>query len=128
PESILEHFLQRDDLILPEIYIWRRLLEWGVAQNHALTSVNNSSNWTKDDFVTLEKTLHQCLRHVRYHTFQPQEFCESVMPYKKLIPGDIRDDIIHYYMVPEKSASQWKPRTSTKDHSIKIDSLIMKDL
>src|SRR6185312_5247878 len=124
PESILEHFLQRDDLILPEIYIWRRLLEWGVAQNHALTSVNNSSNWTKDDFVSLEKTLHQCLRHVRYHSFQPQEFCESVMPYKKLIPKDIRGDIIRYYMAPDNKSPQWKPaRAGTKFFNTKIDSL-----
>ncbi|CAG8537456.1 11671_t:CDS:2 [Paraglomus brasilianum] len=126
PESILMHFLQRDDLDLPEVFIWRSILEWGVAQNHELTSVNNSSNWTKDDFVTLEKTLHQCLRHVRYHSFQPQEFCESVMPYKKLIPKDIRADIIRYYMVPEKNTPQWKHRSGTKDHSIKIDSLVIK--
>ncbi|CAG8666002.1 124_t:CDS:1, partial [Paraglomus brasilianum] len=83
------------------------------------------SSWTKDDFVNLEKTLHQCLCHIRYHNFEPKEFCESVMPYKKLIPKDIKDDVIQYYMVPEMSTSQWKPRTGTKYHSMKIDSVII---
>ncbi|CAG8579730.1 7136_t:CDS:2, partial [Paraglomus occultum] len=124
PESILEHILQIDDLNVPEIYVWRKLLEWGVAQNQELTSLNNSGNWTKDDFANLEKTLHQCLRHVRYHAFQPQEFCESVMPYKKLIPKDIRDDIIRYYMAPENKSPQWKPaRASTHTE---IDSRVIK--
>jgi len=70
PESILIHFLQRDDLDLPEVFIWRRLLEWGIAQNDELTSTSNISSWTKENFVTLEKTLHQCLRHIRYHNFE----------------------------------------------------------
>ncbi|CAG8660867.1 2327_t:CDS:2 [Paraglomus brasilianum] len=123
-----EAFIPLHDLDLPEVFIWRRLLEWGIAQNVELTSTSDISSWTKDDFVNLEKTLHQCLRHIRYHNFQPQEFHDIVMPYKKLLPKDVRDDIIRYHMVPEKNTSQWKPRTGTKDHSIKIDSLIMKDL
>ena len=67
PESILVHFLRRDDLDLPEIFIWRRLLEWGIAQNHKLTR----------RVILAAGRRHQCLRHVRYHTFQPQEFCET---------------------------------------------------
>ncbi|CAG8681082.1 1202_t:CDS:1, partial [Paraglomus brasilianum] len=49
-ESILMYFLQRDDLDLPEEFIWRRLLEWGIAQNDELTSTSDISSWTKDDF------------------------------------------------------------------------------
>ncbi|CAG8483910.1 232_t:CDS:2 [Paraglomus occultum] len=128
PESILVHFLQRDDLDLPEVIIWRRLLEWGIAQNHELTSTSSVDSWTKDDFVNLEKTLHQCLRHVRYYTFQPQEFCENVMPYRKLLPTDLREDVIRYYMIPEKNTSQRKPRMSTKISKTKINSLIIKEV
>ncbi|CAG8579713.1 7135_t:CDS:2 [Paraglomus occultum] len=121
PESILVHFLQRDDMDVPEIVIWRRTLEWGLARNHELAAKSNISSWTKEDFVTLEKTLHQCLRHIRYHNFELKEFCENVMPYKKLLPKDIRNDIIYYY-TPETSTPQWKPRVGTKD----CDSFIIK--
>ena len=54
--QLLELLLKRDDLYMDEIEICESLLNWCFAQQN----VNNySENWSKDDIIKVERSLHR---------------------------------------------------------------------
>ncbi|CAG8608339.1 7276_t:CDS:2 [Ambispora gerdemannii] len=56
------------------------------------------SNWTLEGFAALEKTLHQCIPLIRYSDISSNDYFEKVRPYRKIIPKDIKTEILSYYL------------------------------
>src|SRR5205809_3672458 len=104
------------------IQVWEHVLKWGIAQNPDLPS--DPSCFSKDDFNTLKNTLQQCIPFIKFFNLNHKEFLNKVYPYKKIIPKDLRENLIkHFIDQPHNNKPQLK---ITKEISLKnIDSRII---
>ncbi|CAG8572764.1 1273_t:CDS:1 [Ambispora gerdemannii] len=118
-EPMLVSLLERDSLVMNEIEIWNSLIKWGT-ENTLNLSNQPVSKWTPQDFAALEKTLHQCIPLIRYIDISGNDYFEKVMPYRKIIPKDMKTEILSYHLT--NSTSQLfkllPPRSSPIDSNI----------
>ncbi|CAG8612269.1 10598_t:CDS:2 [Ambispora gerdemannii] len=96
-ESVLVSLLERDDLIMDEIEIWNSIIKWGTGNTLNLPN-QPVSNWKPQNFVVLEKTLRQCIPLIRYSDISSNDYFEKVVPYRKIIPKDMKMEILGYYL------------------------------
>ncbi|CAG8598657.1 11890_t:CDS:2 [Ambispora leptoticha] len=96
-ESVLVSILKRDDLGMDEIEIWNSIIKWGTGNTLSL-SKEPVSKWTPENFAALEKTLHQCIPLIRYSDISSTDYFEKVMPYRKIIPKDMKTEILGYHL------------------------------
>ncbi|EXX51656.1 uncharacterized protein OCT59_002460 [Rhizophagus irregularis] len=101
-EKCLITLIKQDDIQLDDIQIWEHVLKWGIAQNPELPS--NSSNYSKDDFNTLKITLKQCIPFIKFYNLSSEEFLNNVYPYKKIIPKELREDLLKYFLNPKNQS------------------------
>ncbi|CAG8496240.1 13413_t:CDS:2 [Dentiscutata erythropus] len=101
-ESTMIHLLKRDDLGMDEIDIWEYLIKWGIEHATSLSQNNHDlNNWSKDDFAALEETLHNCIPLIRFFQISSIDLYDKVrVPYKKILPKQLNEDIIKYFMKP----------------------------
>jgi hypothetical protein len=100
-EEYLIQLLKRDDLKLEEIEVWDYLIKWGIKNTESILD-ENSTNWTSMDFSELEKTLHNCIPHIRFSQMSPKVFKNIVRKqYKNFLPEDLVDDVLQYYLDPD---------------------------
>ncbi|GET60688.1 carbohydrate-binding module family 13 protein [Rhizophagus irregularis DAOM 181602=DAOM 197198] len=78
------------------IQIWEHVLKWGIAQNPGLSS--DPSSYSKDDFNTLKNTLQQFIPFIKFFNLNHKEFLNIVYPYKKIIPKDLRENLIKHFI------------------------------
>ncbi|PKK74706.1 hypothetical protein RhiirC2_846620 [Rhizophagus irregularis] len=99
-ENIMIQLLKRDDLEMEEIDIWNYLIKWGIYKTNHLKE-ENLTNWIKQDFKDLEKVLHNCIPLIRFFQISSTELYDKVRkPYKKILPKELNEDIIKYFMKP----------------------------
>jgi hypothetical protein len=96
PANVLISLIQLEDLQLNEIQIWELVLKWGIAQNPELSS--DPSSYSNDDFNALKNTLQQLIPLIKFTEFTSKEFLNNVYPYKKIIPEDLRENLIKYFL------------------------------
>ncbi|RIA81506.1 hypothetical protein C1645_810027 [Glomus cerebriforme] len=82
--------------MMDEIQIWERVIKWGVAQNPALPS--ELTNYSKDDFKTLKNSLQQCIPFIRFYNLTSKEFKDKVLPYRKLLPKELYEDLLDTFL------------------------------
>ncbi|GBC29743.2 BTB/POZ protein [Rhizophagus irregularis DAOM 181602=DAOM 197198] len=82
--------------ILNVIQVWEHVLKWGIAQNPRLPSV--LSSYSKEDFITLENTLHHFIPFINFFSLTSKEYLDNVYPYKKIIPKDLRKNLFKYFI------------------------------
>jgi hypothetical protein len=102
-EEYLIQLLKRDDLKLEEIEVWNYLIKWGIKNTESILD-ENSTNWTSMDFSELEKTLHNCIPHIRFSQMFPKVFKNIIRKqyqYKNILPENFVDDILQYYSDPD---------------------------
>ncbi|CAG8451896.1 6395_t:CDS:2, partial [Cetraspora pellucida] len=101
-ESIMILLLKRDDLGMDEIDIWEYLIKWGIEHTKFLSQNNRDiNNWSKSDFAALEETLHNCIPLIRFFQISSTDLYDKVrIPYKKILPKQLNEDIIKYFMKP----------------------------
>jgi hypothetical protein len=114
--------IQHDNFQIDVIQIWEHVLKWGISQNPELPS--DPSNYSKDDFNTLRDTLRQCIPLIKFFNLNHKEFLDKVYPYRKIIPKDIRENLIrHFINHPDNNP---EPKTTTKKTNSKsMDSKII---
>ncbi|CAG8719120.1 10366_t:CDS:2, partial [Racocetra fulgida] len=95
-ENVLVPLLKRDDLLMEEIEIWNRLIEWGIAQNSSLDG--SISNWSQSDFEVLKCTLESCIPLIRYFHIDSADYYDKVRPFEHILPLKLREDILQYYL------------------------------
>jgi hypothetical protein len=116
-EKCLISLIQHDSIQMDIIQVWEHVLKWGIAQNPELPL--DPSNYLKDDFNTLKNTLQQCIPLIKFFNLSHKEFLDKVYPYKKIIPKDLREDLIkHFIDHPE-------PKITKRIYSKRIDSRII---
>ncbi|CAG8776409.1 1610_t:CDS:1, partial [Racocetra fulgida] len=90
-EDHLIRFLKSDDLRLDEFVIWKYLVKWGVKNSSILT--NDLAKWESTDFKKLEKTIHNCIPHIRFFQMSLHELRLVKTQYKNILP-DLSDEIL----------------------------------
>ncbi|GES90398.1 BTB/POZ domain-containing protein [Rhizophagus clarus] len=92
--------LKCDDLELEEIELWEYLIKWGIENTDSILD-DDSTKWTPMDFAELEKTLHNCIPHIRFFQMSPNDFGVVRAQFKEILPDDLIDDIFQYYLNPK---------------------------
>jgi hypothetical protein len=98
-DETLITFLQLDNLKMEEVNIWENLVKWGIAKNPTLNS--DMTTWSYDEYDILKKTLSNFIHHIRFFQMTPQEYYYKVRPLGKLLPKELEEDLLSYYIVPD---------------------------
>ncbi|GET01565.1 BTB/POZ domain-containing protein [Rhizophagus clarus] len=113
-ENIMVQLLKRDDLEMEEIDIWNYLIKWGIFKTNHLKE-KDLSNWTKQDFKDLENILHDCIPSIRFFQISSTELYDKVRnPYKKILPKELNEDIVKYFMKPGSKPTFPKGKISAR--------------
>ncbi|CAB4403740.1 unnamed protein product [Rhizophagus irregularis] len=96
PERCVISLIQHENFQKNVIQVWEHLLKWGIAQNPELPS--DPSNYSKNDLNTLRDTLQQCTRFIKFFNLNHKEFLDNVYPYKKVLPKDLRENLIKHFI------------------------------
>ncbi|GES76338.1 carbohydrate-binding module family 13 protein [Rhizophagus clarus] len=124
PEKLLITLIQYDNLQMGEIQVWEYVIRWGLTQNPELPS--DPTSFTKEDFNTLKNTLQQCIPFIRFRNLSSKEFLKRVKPYKKILPKELYDDLLEYFLDDDSKKSI--PRIIKENKEIRsknIDSKII---
>lgn len=113
-ESALVALLQRDDLRMEEWKIWDKMIKWGIAQTLTINS-SNAEALSNEDFVALKTTLKNCLPLIRYFHMSPEQFFDKVLPFEKLLPKSLLQELLQHFMIPHRPlrTKALAPRFST---------------
>ncbi|CAG8622425.1 22813_t:CDS:2, partial [Gigaspora margarita] len=90
-EDHLIHLLKSDDLRLDEIEIWGYLVKWGM-KNSDFILTDDLTKWNQTDFAELEKTIHNCIPHIRFFQMSLYELRSIKTKYRNILP-DLSDEI-----------------------------------
>ncbi|GBB98673.1 hypothetical protein RclHR1_32990001 [Rhizophagus clarus] len=101
-EKCLISLIQNDNIQMDDIKVWENVLKWGIAQNPELPS--DPSNYSKDDFNLLKNTLQQCIPFIKFYNLTSEEFLNKVYPYKKIIPKELRENLLKYFLNPNNQS------------------------
>ena len=121
PEKLLVTLIQNDNLKIDEIQIWEHVIKWGFAQNLELPS--DPTSFSKNDFNILKNTLQQCIPFIRFHKLASKEFSKKVLPYRKILPKELYNDLLEYFLDNDSKKSVLRVTKEIKEiHSKNIDS------
>jgi hypothetical protein len=95
-EKILISLIRHDKIRMSEVQVWEHVLKWGIAQNPGLST--DPSSYSNDDFNALKNTLQQCITFIKFNEFTSKEFLNKVHPYRKIIPEELYEDLIQYFL------------------------------
>ncbi|RIA94274.1 hypothetical protein C1645_818265 [Glomus cerebriforme] len=96
PENLLISLIQNNNLQTSEIQVWEHVLKWGIAQNPELSS--DPSSYSIEDFNALRNTLQSCIPFIKFNKFSSKTFLNKVYPYKNIIPEELCDNLIKYFL------------------------------
>ncbi|GET01604.1 carbohydrate-binding module family 13 protein [Rhizophagus clarus] len=115
-EKSLISLIQHDKIQMNVIQVWENVLKWGIAQNPGLPS--DPSSYSKNDFNALMNTLQQFIPFIKFFNLNNKEFLSKVYPYKKIIPKDLRENLIqHFIDRPNNKPESNIPRIITFQHT-----------
>ncbi|GES76330.1 BTB/POZ protein [Rhizophagus clarus] len=95
-EKCLISIIENNDVHMSMVQIWDHVLKWGIAQNPELSS--DPSSYSNEDFNALSNTLQKCISFIKFTDFTPKEFLHKVYSYKKIIPEEMYEDLIKYFL------------------------------
>ena len=85
----------------------------GFSENPELPS--DPKSFSKEDFKSLKDTLQRCISFIRFHNLTSKEFMDKVLPYKKIFPKELYNELLKDFMdndsVPIKKS---KPRVTQR--------------
>ncbi|GBB92190.1 hypothetical protein RclHR1_01980015 [Rhizophagus clarus] len=100
---------------MKEIVIWENLIKWGIAKNPTLDS--DMTTWSINEYEILKGTISPFIQHIRFFQMAPQEYYSKVRPLGKLLPKELEEDLLSYYIVPNSRLATkiLPPRISQND-------------
>ncbi|EXX54641.1 uncharacterized protein OCT59_001222 [Rhizophagus irregularis] len=101
-ENCLISLIQHDNFQMDVIKVWEHILKWGIARNPELTS--DPSSYSKDDFNILKNILEQIIPFIKFYNLTSGEFLDKVYPYKKIIPKELRENLVKYFLNPNNQS------------------------
>ncbi|EXX54697.1 hypothetical protein RirG_232120 [Rhizophagus irregularis DAOM 197198w] len=117
PEDIILFLISRDDFFIREVQIWEQIIKWGILKYPHLDP--DITYWTIKDFETLKNRLRKSIPLIRFYQMSSKEFKEKVVPFKKILPEILYNNISKFhsrwFKISFRSSARVKP----------IDSLII---
>ncbi|RHZ49015.1 hypothetical protein Glove_535g25 [Diversispora epigaea] len=86
-----------------------------------VVETNKTSNWTDQEFLELEKILHNCIPLIRFISITSSDFYDKVWPYHKIISDDLREELLHFHL--KKNIVIPSPTTLSKSSLLNSSSL-----
>ncbi|PKY16543.1 hypothetical protein RhiirB3_428975 [Rhizophagus irregularis] len=123
PEKLLITLIQIDNLQMDEIQVWEHVIKWGFTQNPELPS--DPTSFSKNDFNILRNTLQQCVPYIRFHNLTSKEFLKKVKPYKKILPKELYNELLEYFLDNDSKKSVPRIIEENKEIRSNIDSKII---
>ena len=57
--------------------------------------------------------MQQCIPFIRFYNLTSEEFCDRILPYKRILPKELYKDLLKYFLKPNnRSIEQSKPRVT----------------
>jgi hypothetical protein len=101
-KCILYYLFKQDGFILSyneEVIIWDSLIKWGINQTPKLE--DNQDEWIDKNYEDLKNTLSIFIPFIKFHNITSEDFYDKVRPYKTIIPNNIYEEIMKYYLVEQ---------------------------
>ncbi|GES99209.1 BTB/POZ domain-containing protein [Rhizophagus clarus] len=98
-ETFLINILKCDDLKLEEIEIWEYLIKWGIENTESILD-GDMTKWTSTDFINLEKTIHNCIPHIRFFQMSPNDYSYVRTQFKDILPDGLDEEVLQYFLNP----------------------------
>ncbi|RIA95152.1 hypothetical protein C1645_758328 [Glomus cerebriforme] len=92
-QETLIYLLKRDNLIMREIDLWNKVVEWGRTQDSCLSTTEIES-WTKENFLKLERLIQPCIPLINFALINVNDFLEKVAPLKTIFRDDFYKRIL----------------------------------
>ncbi|PKC73238.1 hypothetical protein RhiirA1_451399 [Rhizophagus irregularis] len=93
-EGFLIRLLKRNDLELNEINIF---IIWSNGELSILDFVIDTRKWTPIDFMNLEKTIRNCIPHIRFYQMSLGDYTEVKNEFKDILPNGLDDEIMQHF-------------------------------
>ncbi|RIB13538.1 hypothetical protein C2G38_2197610 [Gigaspora rosea] len=97
-EDALKLILNSDNLDMKEGAIWKKLIQWGIAQHTTLESKMTCEDTNNEAIKILKETLHELIKFIRFYQMDRKDFIPEVWDYKEILPNDLIKDILHCYL------------------------------
>ncbi|CAG8570014.1 32066_t:CDS:2, partial [Racocetra persica] len=105
-KDTLKLILECDNLDLKESIIWKKLVEWGIAQHERNMMCDDNKN---DDMICDDtnnedtnnedtKELHELTKLIRFYQMDPKEFVPEVWEYMDILPKGLIKDVVRCYL------------------------------
>ncbi|GBC03110.1 hypothetical protein RclHR1_00050018 [Rhizophagus clarus] len=120
---IIELLLKRDDLCLKEIEIWDNLIKWAFAQNSTIPK--DVTKWNKEEVIIMERALHRYIHLIRFYHISSEDFHDKVYPLKEILPKDLINNLLTFYLVPNRETNIDKQLPRQSKSKSKYDSVII---
>ena len=90
------------------------LMKWAFAQHPTVSE--DFTKWSKEEVTIMERTLHRYIPLIRFYCLSSEDFLDKVYPLKELLPNDLVNSLLTFYLAPNRKASVDKqlPRRSDK--------------
>ncbi|RGB36519.1 hypothetical protein C1646_741685 [Rhizophagus diaphanus] len=85
-EDTVIWLLQRDDLGMGELELWKRIVQWGIGQLKTTIMIPDVARWPDEDCVGLEIVLRPLIPYIRWSNMSPVDFERQVHAYKRILP------------------------------------------
>jgi hypothetical protein len=79
-----------------EVIIWDSLIKWGINQTPKL-----KDEWIGKNYEDLKNTLSIFIPFIKFNYITSEDFYDKVRPYETIIPNNVYDEIMRYYLVKQ---------------------------
>ncbi|KAG9306436.1 hypothetical protein G9A89_003546 [Geosiphon pyriformis] len=100
-KNFLSSILSRDDFIMEEIEIWKKIVECGVAKLGNNIKLEEILNWTDENFNAFKEIIEGFLPLIRFFHISSVDFYHKVKPFARILPRTLYEDLLHHYLVPD---------------------------
>ncbi|EXX57868.1 hypothetical protein GLOIN_2v1487826 [Rhizophagus irregularis DAOM 181602=DAOM 197198] len=118
-KDILYELLKRDDFRVEAIVVWESLIKWSIKQIPELEKKNNQEEWIDENYEDLKDILSNFIPLIKFLDITSEDFYHKVRPYKAIIPNDIYEKVMAYYLIEQ-------PKSYLHTISPQIESNIIK--
>ncbi|PKC00596.1 hypothetical protein RhiirA5_427943 [Rhizophagus irregularis] len=92
-KTFLIQLLKCDDLELEEIEIWEYLIKWGIKNTNSILD-GDITKWKSTDFINLEKTIHDCIPHIRFFQMSFNDYMKIRTQFKDILPDGLDGEVL----------------------------------
>ncbi|CAG8445547.1 8026_t:CDS:2, partial [Acaulospora morrowiae] len=96
PLSDVILMVSRDDLLVDEVKIWNQVVKWCVSQFPDLS--RNPEHWTSKECNNVRSMMENFIGLIRWKYISGDGFTSHVMPYAKIFPVKLYQDLVIYYV------------------------------